>query len=717
MALSPQQRITKLKEFHDIVTNQGFDELINNHLKDICEATVSEKEWLELALADTELNKKINNLPASEKEKLFNPTQTSTSQGKDNPIDTTNAIPFEKVVPLPHPEIREPDGSGVLFLKDTVFENWDKTIVTLPKYTFFPKSKEAIQNIIKWAKVHEPNLNIRASGYRHTSSNVYGDNNEILISMLDYETALHIPATHPPMDPANNLQGIQLVGEIEENGEKKMLCKMGSATCNYHIRKWVHDPQGGNSKWCLPDNVVMTEITVAGLITVICHGAGLSTQTLSDLVAEIEYIDANGNIQTIKDPEQLKAASGSMGVFGIITSVTLKLDKMTYANLVTQEKKPLLFTIPPPTYNDIPDNLKPYVSKEMYEASKAEFQKHVDNDYYLEWFWFPFNSNNLLEENCWVNCWKNNGDPNQAIRYPQHGKVMEAETYLANLVNMSFFKCGILTGQQQANILGKVTMATLPNHKNTVCTLEDAEHFRNNGIQNIRQVMAEFEVNIPPRKDDPTKPDLTYVQKLWWDVVNRANAPENQKNFPLRTTLEMRLMGGSNVTMAPERGNKWTASIEILSIPVYDHKIWTNFVQQCVDEWSKHKGPDGKPLKILPHWAKGFENLTMNNMPIWDYLKLAYKDNIEEFKKQMENMAKEGHYNIEDMKARFTNATLRKFFFDKSNQTRTQQQPTKNEKSDDGCTHPMLNLDKNPSEKKDVHEDGYAHPMLNLSKR
>ena len=43
----------------------------------------------------------------------------------------------------------------------------------------------------------------------------------------------------------------------------------------------------------------MIEITLAGSNAIICHGAGLNTKTLSDLVYELEYVDCQGNLQKL----------------------------------------------------------------------------------------------------------------------------------------------------------------------------------------------------------------------------------------------------------------------------------------------------------------------------------------------------------------------------------------------------------------------------------
>ena len=84
----------------------------------------------------------------------------------------------------------------------------------------------------------------------------------------------------------------------------------------------------------------MIELTFAGGNAPICHGSGISTKTLSDYVYEIEFINPLGEIQRISADSEiqkdlLRSAAGAFGLIGVTTHLTLKLDKMTFANFST----------------------------------------------------------------------------------------------------------------------------------------------------------------------------------------------------------------------------------------------------------------------------------------------------------------------------------------------------------------------------------------------
>ena len=43
-----------------------------------------------------------------------------------------------------------------------------------------------------------------------------------------------------------------------------------------------------------------------------CHGGGINHQTIADRIIEMEYVDSQGELVTISDPELLKTAAGEL---------------------------------------------------------------------------------------------------------------------------------------------------------------------------------------------------------------------------------------------------------------------------------------------------------------------------------------------------------------------------------------------------------------------
>jgi hypothetical protein len=66
------------------------------------------------------------------------------------------------------------------------------------------------------------------------------------------------------------------------------------------------------------------------------------------------------------------------------------------------------------------------ISQADLDQATTRFVAQCENDYYAEWFWFPY------QQRAWVNCWRNDGARADAQPYPsQHqAQIEELGTYL-----------------------------------------------------------------------------------------------------------------------------------------------------------------------------------------------------------------------------------------------------------------------------------------------
>lgn len=569
--------------------------------------------------------------------------------------------------------ITEGDGSPMKCLLGEAFQNWGRTVKNTPYLTCFPKTITGVCNVVKWAAAN--NKTVRVAGYRHTWGDLYSADSQVLISMLPLEVVDQLPALEPPIDPTNELQGIKVVGTVEEGGTVKALCKIGAATTNEQFRRWCLDPSGGNLQWTVPLNVIMVEITWGGSNGPICHGAGWRHQTLSDLVSEIEFVNAKGEVQTVSDPDLLKSAAGCFGLLGVVTAVTLKLDPMTYAAM-TPEKKRVALTIPPPQGLTVPPQIDMSgITEQDLEAAWADFVNRCETAYYSEWFWFPY------QQDCWINTWSNDGDPANSVDYPgELGTIIEmAEEYVAQLLNNSaVFQA--LPGKWQAELLAVSAMYFLPpcqlpeelckafaitpaQQMPIVTPVIDALHFRR-GIQNMRVLDMELEIPIPALADDPTKPDWSVCQKAWWAVLTNIYGRTDPYDAPMRITLEMRIMADSGVTMAPQFGNQFgTCALEVLTNLNVTQEEWLAFMQEMADAWDSYTDAGGNRLNVRPHWAKQWQGLKFRGTDVVQYLKeVAYKDRLPEFGSRLQAIAQAGGYTLADIQRMFSNPLLDNIF-------------------------------------------------------
>ncbi|MBT9504334.1 MAG: FAD-binding oxidoreductase [Burkholderiaceae bacterium] len=552
--------------------------------------------------------------------------------------------------------VNEANGRPVACLSSTLFQNWGRTVSNTPALTCFPTTKAGVAAAVQWACAN--GKQVRVAGYRHTWTEFYSNDNEVLISLLPLSVVNDLPASEPPIDPSNELQGIAITGYVNEQGQQKALCRIGSATTNEQFRQWCLATSGGAWNWTLPLNVIMVEITFGGSNAPICHGAGWRNQTLSDLVTEIEFVNALGQLQTVSDPQVLRAAAGAFGLLGVVTAVTLKLDAMSFAALKPVKTR-LALAVPPPAGYVVPAQVDVAgVTPQALAAAQQDFISRCESDYYAEWFWFTF------QPDCWINTWKNDGQRAQAVDYPSpmETRLQEVQEYLAGLlVDSGVFNA--LPQTLQALALGTSAMSFLP-VSGATAPLIDGLHFRR-GIQNMRVLDTEFEIPIPARADNPALPDWSVCQRAWWDAIAVVYSTlQASGTAPMRLTLEMRIMAGSNVTMAPQYGNTLgTCSIEVLTTINTDKGEWTGFMQRVADAWSQYRDAAGRPLNLRPHWAKQWQGLTLGGQAIEDYLRtVAYKDRLPEFRDGLLAVAEAGGYALADMQQRFSNPLINRVF-------------------------------------------------------
>ncbi|KAI8161144.1 L-gulono-1,4-lactone dehydrogenase [Colletotrichum sp. SAR 10_70] len=540
----------------------------------------------------------------------------------------------------------ELEGAGILVYYNTKFQNWGLTVENTPYLTCVPKSVKEVQLIVKFAK--EQNM---------------GE-----ATKLPNTTAL--PFWPFRQDEPTELEDIELIS-AKPNEEGNYLVKVGAACTNERLRQWCIE----NRRVTLPMNVIMVEITMGGSNAPICHGAGRRHKTLSDIVRRIDYVDANGEARSVTKPEHLRAASGAFGLMGVVTHITFEMPPMTYAQL-NPKTVPVTHAIPPPP--DLDETLIPPVlllpwkalsTKEKRER-QLEFERQATNDYYSEWFWFPYS------QKVWVNCWNDTTDSTDVVEFPDNGQIFLSfvQSVTMNILqNADFLKKLIDLTDIRESVVTLISLAgtnALPT-KRVTTYVPDALHFQR-AIQNVRVRDMEVEIPLVSKKHTEStregRVDIDYatVQRAWWDAILLAYA--NIKDCPMSMPLEMRIMGGSDIIMAPQRHNQLgTCAIEILTLQATPVDKWVGFAQQVLDKWMSLKDPrTQKPLRVRPHWAKEWEKFQVNGKPWLEKLmKEDYKAEIEEFRKVLAEIGSEAGWGLKDLQSRFSNEVFDTLIFDK----------------------------------------------------
>jgi FAD binding domain len=151
------------------------------------------------------------------------------------------------------------------------------------------------------------------------------------------------------------------------------------------VRQALTDSSNPLPRMYLPTAGVLPSINATGFVAAGCHGTGWHQPTVSDLIYAIEIVDSRGQIHVFSEdttPQEMAAVRVNLGLLGLISKVTLKVDLMY--RLWDQE---LIL----PTAEVMGTN--PASNGGQIDASKLS--KRITENDYVELFWFPWSGGNL----------------------------------------------------------------------------------------------------------------------------------------------------------------------------------------------------------------------------------------------------------------------------------------------------------------------------------
>lgn len=182
----------------------------------------------------------------------------------------------------------------------THFKNWCGTVDNKDAIIHHPASDDDIRQLISDAK--DNGVKIRIVGSTHSSSPVIckSDENVMLISLSKYRLKPEdiIIEDHTVMVNAG--------------------WTLGKLYDHLNINKFYLESQPASSAF-----------TIGGIVTMPIHGSRLGASLISDSMVAVTLIDMNGkNITKTELDEDFGMYKNSLGMFGIITSVTFKTQRI-----------------------------------------------------------------------------------------------------------------------------------------------------------------------------------------------------------------------------------------------------------------------------------------------------------------------------------------------------------------------------------------------------
>ena len=457
------------------------------------------------------------------------------------------------------------------FKRNLSWRNWGRTAACTPEFSYFPESGEELVEIMKVARRTGKKLRVVAQG--HSWSGLV-PTNDILVYV-------------------HKLNKV----EMDLSDVANPLVVLESGATNREVND-VLEAHG----YALPFNVVLESVRFGGLIATGSHGSGWGNATLSDLVAWIEIVDANGNMRRFEEgvdsEEVMNAARLHLGMFGITYRMALKVNPTWKVHMVDQRCS--------------------------LEETLANVKEMVHSNESLDLFWWPFS------QQIWVKTWNRTEMPITAK--PRQSWRDHALAFLtAHAGNLTWRLSRYIP--RLTPFLSRLAFSFTPSRGNKVVDIVEAVHYRR-CIEANRMGCVEIAFKIDP--------DFANVKHAFHIVREKAEAYAAKGAYPFNVTMNLRFVANSACWLSPAYGEGHTCYIEILSHN--DQERWEAFSAEVAEEWLKLEG-------AKPHWAKEFQHIP-NVIP---HIKEEYKHNIDRFNQIKEELQM-------DPEGRFMNGLMKKIF-------------------------------------------------------
>lgn len=311
---------------------------------------------------------------------------------------------------------------------------------------------------------------------------------------------------------------------------------------------------------CLPMNVDIPTITIAGAVAVGANGFAKDEAPYSDFVEEVELVAGDGSLRTVnraRDPELWRAVSCSLGVFGVMTKITLRLAP-TFRVRVRQEHIDMARAV---------------------DEMPAVLRAHD----YAQHFWFPGRRQVIVQTCDRTDAPRTLGPAHHAVK-GLRGWASAAGTHAAEA----------LLGRRPSltHRFGQLAQASMAEGD---AVMDQTENMLLGEWINAMAPSQNASVSFPPGANDAR------VQEAWRTAIAHVEAEEASGRFPANLAMNIRLFGRSHAWLhgAPGDGCEQLCNIQITS---FDNPHWEPFQVRLMEAWLRIPG-------ARPHWAKQFQNV------------------------------------------------------------------------------------------------------------
>jgi hypothetical protein len=310
---------------------------------------------------------------------------------------------------------------------------------------------------------------------------------------------------------------------------------------------------------CMPWNVVLENVRVAGIASTGTHGTGKATSTIGDLVEAFEVVDATGRLRVLSDEtvgaEAMSAARLGLGLFGVIARIKLRVVPL-YRVRQTDSRRSVREVLA-----ELPELIRRHDSVELY--------------------WFPFNPD----------VWMRTVDRTEEPRtFQGHGFWFKTQNFLQNAWIILSSKVVMRIAPALTPGLLRFSMKMLP-FRTRILDLPESHHYHH-WIELMPAGCMEVGFKIDP--------DIANVRRAWEATERLVDEYAKRGLYPLNLTFNVRFVGASGTLLTPAYGEGITCYVEIMWMG--RPQGWAEFSSDLCREWLKIPG-------ALPHWSKEFEHV------------------------------------------------------------------------------------------------------------
>ncbi|XP_028399849.1 uncharacterized protein LOC114523184 [Dendronephthya gigantea] len=492
------------------------------------------------------------------------------------------------------------------------FQNWGMT-QQMTVISVKPKTAKEVEDILAAAISYNAELkntvkvSVRCVGDGHSWSPLFPDKGSILM----YTSNLVL----------NSHQRIRL-DQVELCTQNPLTITMAPGVTTGELSKFFTE-----NNVCFNTDVILDKVTYGGVIAPGCHGVGKDQLAVSDYVTGMSIVGANGKESHYTfpsgNPDHDNALKCNMGLFGVMTSITMAVQPMTIVEVVND----FSYTVEDLFYN-------PSTLEQLYE-----------DNWSLEIFWFPFNSLSWLQlitlfstqRPAWVRwdprkdlLWVRKINPANVPNEPTPTEVDYGIKKVQDLLSTGFGR--VVAPHLNKNqflvpsfLKAGFEMVKLFNSTTRYEQMNEAIHYQ--GFIEIMPVLdMEFAFNADPGT-------FSEQVKAMQSAIDVTKDYYDDKKFPLSVAMEMRWMAYSNCLICPANGvhsnteeNKQTLYLEVLGLA--GQQNWDDYTNDVAAEWMDLQI---NGMSSLPHWAKQWSYLN----GIDDHIQAGYGENLTKFRDQV----------------------------------------------------------------------------------